>query len=148
MHPFTDAEWNTLPIIPVTMDADWDPRVLDHVITDDEAWYDAQPEPTDLPLEGLDIRGNLLPKEQYTAMATYADMQGNLPFHLGPLSDYQPSTTLLPDDTSSTPSVQYSADKDDTSIATDSYSDQLIDDLVYQSYLFAQHAYELDLTVA
>ena len=58
MRPHTDVEWNTLPIIPVTMDTDWDPRVLDHTITDDDAWYDAQPEPTDLPLEGFHIRGN------------------------------------------------------------------------------------------
>ena len=55
------------------------------------------------------------------------------------------TTNLLPDNTSSTPSVQSSADTDDKSIGTDSYSDQLIDDLVYQSYLSAQHAYELDL---
>ena len=104
----------------------------------------AQREPTELTREGLDIRSNLLPKEEYPAIATYAATQTNLPSHLGPLSDFQPSSNPLPDDISSTPSAQLSADTDDTSTGTDSYPDQ-VDDLVNQSYLSVQHAYELDL---
>ena len=39
--PYTDAEWDTLPHVIWTSDAEWTPTVLDHSLTDDEQWYDA-----------------------------------------------------------------------------------------------------------
>jgi hypothetical protein len=38
---YTDEEWETLPHVIWTSDEEWDPTVLDHEITDDDAWYDA-----------------------------------------------------------------------------------------------------------
>ena len=39
--PYTDAEWETLPKVTWTSDADWDPDVLDGEPPDEETWYDA-----------------------------------------------------------------------------------------------------------
>ena len=50
MRPYTDKERETLPHVEWTGDADWDPTVLDHTITDKETWYD-----TDSDLEDLII---------------------------------------------------------------------------------------------
>ena len=41
LRPFTDEEWTTLPHIVLTSDADWDPSVLDHRLSDDDKWYNA-----------------------------------------------------------------------------------------------------------
>ena len=41
MRPYTDDEWDTLPHVIWTSDEDWDPSILDNVITNDERWYDA-----------------------------------------------------------------------------------------------------------
>jgi hypothetical protein len=41
MRPYTDHEWDTLPHIVCTSNADWDPTVLDHALDDDEQWVDA-----------------------------------------------------------------------------------------------------------
>jgi hypothetical protein len=41
MRPYTDEEWETLPHVIWTSDEEWDPTILDHEITDDDAWYDA-----------------------------------------------------------------------------------------------------------
>ncbi len=42
--PYTDEEWDTLPHVIWTSDEDWDPCVLDDGISDEEVWYDAQPD--------------------------------------------------------------------------------------------------------
>ena len=39
--PYTDAEWETLPKVTWTSDADWDPDVLDGDPPDEETWYNA-----------------------------------------------------------------------------------------------------------
>ena len=41
MRPYTDDEWETLPHVVWTSDVEWDPKVLDHEIEDDDQWYDA-----------------------------------------------------------------------------------------------------------
>jgi hypothetical protein len=41
MHPYTDAEWDTLPHVIWTGDSNWDPTVLDHHLDDDAHWFDA-----------------------------------------------------------------------------------------------------------
>ena len=41
MRPCTDEEWDTLPHVILTSDADWDPRALDHSVDDDDDWFDA-----------------------------------------------------------------------------------------------------------
>ena len=39
MHPNTDKEWDELPHILLTSSEEWDPRVVDHMLTDKEDWY-------------------------------------------------------------------------------------------------------------
>jgi len=41
LHPFSDEEWDTLPHVILTGNADWDPGVLDQDLDDNEAWFDA-----------------------------------------------------------------------------------------------------------
>jgi hypothetical protein len=41
MRPYTDVEYELLPHVIITGDVDWDPRVLDFDIDDDDDWYDA-----------------------------------------------------------------------------------------------------------
>ena len=138
-RPYTDKEWETLPHIPITMDKDWDPSVLDHRITDKETWYDAQEAPTDLPLPGFDIQGQPVIQEEYEANATYLDLQANLPDALGPLADYDPPPALLP--------PKY--DSDDDTVSTQPSSVDPIEDhvdfIAYDQYLTEQHSFELDL---
>ena len=38
---FTDEEWDTLPHVIWTEDTDWDPRVIDCSLDDDEYWFDS-----------------------------------------------------------------------------------------------------------
>jgi hypothetical protein len=44
MRPFTDSEWHTLPHVILTSDADWDPSVLDQLISDTDDWYNSIPD--------------------------------------------------------------------------------------------------------
>ena len=41
MRPYTDDEWDTTPHVFFTSELEWNPTVLDHVLTDDDQWYDA-----------------------------------------------------------------------------------------------------------
>jgi len=42
LRPYTDEEWESLPHVIMTSDADWDPSVLDYIYDDeDPIWYDA-----------------------------------------------------------------------------------------------------------
>jgi hypothetical protein len=41
MRPYTDVEYESLPHVILTGDVDWDPRVLDFDIDDNDDWYDA-----------------------------------------------------------------------------------------------------------
>ena len=41
LRPYTDKEWDTYPHVFFTSELEWDPSVLDHVLVDDEQWYDA-----------------------------------------------------------------------------------------------------------
>jgi hypothetical protein len=41
MRPYTDAEYDSLRHVILTSDVDWDPRVLDFDIDDNNDWYDA-----------------------------------------------------------------------------------------------------------
>jgi len=50
LHQFTDKEWDSLPHVILTSDADWDPSVLDLDLDEHEAWFDAI---TDLPPDKL-----------------------------------------------------------------------------------------------
>lgn len=62
MRPYTDDEWDSLPHVILTSDADWDPSVLDHVFhSQDEIWYDAITHLEDDPTHNLfDEFGNYL----------------------------------------------------------------------------------------
>jgi len=44
MQPFTDKEWDELPHVTITHEADWDPEVLDNELSDDQDWFDSLPE--------------------------------------------------------------------------------------------------------
>ena len=48
MHKPTDTEYQLLLHVIITLDADWDPKVLDHQydLEDDNVWYDTL-DPTD-----------------------------------------------------------------------------------------------------
>ncbi len=41
MRPYTDSEWDSLPHVVVTSDTEWDPSVIDFDLTNDEEWFDA-----------------------------------------------------------------------------------------------------------
>ena len=59
MRPFTDAEWDALPHVILTGDADWNPSVLDHSLVDDDTWYDTVPDlPDALGGNPFDAEGN------------------------------------------------------------------------------------------
>jgi hypothetical protein len=45
MHPHTDKEWEELPHVLLTEDANWDPTRMDHEQGDDPAWYEQQDDP-------------------------------------------------------------------------------------------------------
>ena len=49
-HPFTDEEWDSLPHVILTGDADWDPSVLDLDLDKNNTWFDAI---SDLPHDKL-----------------------------------------------------------------------------------------------
>jgi len=43
MQPFTDREWDKLPHVTITHEADWYREVLDNKILDEQDWYDSLP---------------------------------------------------------------------------------------------------------
>jgi hypothetical protein len=45
MRPHTDQEWEELPHVLLTEDANWDPTHMDHKQGDDPAWYEQQDDP-------------------------------------------------------------------------------------------------------
>jgi hypothetical protein len=45
MHPHTDQEWEELPHVLLTEDANWDPTHMDHEQGDDPAWYEQKDDP-------------------------------------------------------------------------------------------------------
>jgi hypothetical protein len=45
MHPHTDQEWEELPHVLLTEDANWDPTQMDHEQGDDPTWYEQQDDP-------------------------------------------------------------------------------------------------------
>ncbi len=125
-------------MIHVTMDYDWDPQVLDKVISDNDKWYDAQdqPSPKDWPPhEYFNEYGEFQLRETYHADVTYNDLLDNFPDDkLGPLEDYDVPPPLLPRDDSSLSS----SDSDST---IDSF-DEYLDNLVYRTHktkLFNMH---------
>ena len=77
MRPYTDEEWDTLPHIILTSEADWDPTTLDRELDDDEDWYDALSEEPDYPLKGIfNRRGEY---EKRTIL--YHDSLDHVPVH-------------------------------------------------------------------
>ncbi len=121
LRPFTDAEKETLPMLHITMDHDWDPRVLDKVISNTDHWYDAQdkPSPKDWPPhEHFNKYGEFQLRETYHADITYNDLLDNFPDEkLGPFEEYDVPPPLLPWDDSSLSS----SDSDSTIDSFDEY---------------------------
>ena len=54
--PHTDQEWDELPHVTMTLDALWDPSILDLDLDDDETWFDAIADP--IPDDTFDLTGN------------------------------------------------------------------------------------------
>ena len=48
MRPFTDDEWERLPKVILTADVDWDPKVLDDEMEDDDEWFNTMSHLPDL----------------------------------------------------------------------------------------------------
>ena len=46
--PYTDKEWENLPHVTLTADADWDPSVLDHEMEESEEWFNTMQDLPDL----------------------------------------------------------------------------------------------------
>jgi len=61
MRPFTDEEWDELPHITITHEADWDPEVLNNELSDDQDWFDSLPD-TPLLFPLFDEQGMLRPR--------------------------------------------------------------------------------------
>ncbi len=133
LRPMTARDKKELPMIHVTLDPkdDWDPRVLDKIITNSDDWYANQdkPDPKDWPPnKHFDEYGEFTLRETYRADTTFQDLQDNFP--LGPLEDYDVPPPLLPrnycssSDSSTVPS---------TVSCTDSL-DGFIDDIVYETH--------------
>jgi hypothetical protein len=67
LRPFTDAEWDTLPIIFLSDDSkEWDPTVLDNTLTDDEYWLASHPAPQN-PYSEFDNQGNYRHRSVYSS---------------------------------------------------------------------------------
>ena len=62
MRPFTDEEWNKLPHVIWTNEAEWDPTVLDVKISDKENWFENMEEPNGLEESHFDAQGNFFRK--------------------------------------------------------------------------------------
>jgi len=60
MQPFTNKEWDELPHVTITHEADWDPEVLDNELSDNQDWFDSLPE-TPLLFPLFDEQGALRP---------------------------------------------------------------------------------------
>ena len=66
MTPPTDEQMETLPHVILTSGAKWDPRVLDHLLTDKEQWYnEIRSESDDVPPGPFDERGNYRKREPH-----------------------------------------------------------------------------------
>jgi len=48
IHPYTNAEWDSLLHVILTADTDWDPTILDHEMEDGEEWFDAMQDLPDI----------------------------------------------------------------------------------------------------
>ncbi len=69
MSPNTDKEFAELPHVVLTPGNEWDPRVLDHILTDKEDWYDTlQKYETGFLQSPFDVRGNYIQREPETAI--------------------------------------------------------------------------------
>ena len=40
LRPYTDGEWKKLPMVVLTSDEEWDPKVLDYTHSDKDNWCD------------------------------------------------------------------------------------------------------------
>ena len=58
-QPYTDTEYDELPHVIMCSNNDWDPAVLDKKISDDDEWYDAVENFSEIPDQSnFDERGN------------------------------------------------------------------------------------------
>ena len=56
---FTNEEWNTLSHVGLPSDVDWDPSILDHRLSDDVEWYNAQEKASNLTRAWFQTRSTL-----------------------------------------------------------------------------------------
>ena len=77
IRPYTDDEWDTLPHVIWTSDADWDPSVLDHSLDDTDDWFESVP---DVPIV-LDDRFDIVGDYRHTVQVQDASVS---PVTVGP----------------------------------------------------------------
>jgi hypothetical protein len=67
IRPYTDTEWDSLPLVFLTADNEWDPKFMDHKFKEDEPWGD----------DGQPIKGNnyLRPFDDYVNFWHYVVVQ-------------------------------------------------------------------------
>ena len=53
MRPYTNKEWEDLPHVILTADADWDPSIMDNKQEDNKEWYNAMQDLSILTADGL-----------------------------------------------------------------------------------------------
>ena len=72
MRPYTDKEWEDLPHVFLGLpDIEWDPRVLDSRLTDDQEWLSSQEPPADWPPNpNFDIVGDYTRRTHHTSVNT------------------------------------------------------------------------------
>jgi hypothetical protein len=111
MRPHTDQEWEELPHVLLTEDANWDPTHMDHEQGDDPAWFEQQDDPpllnSDLTFVGttvivfftspilLSIRIHLLVESLFMRMMYSLTLQGmNHLLTLTPMDTMAPTWIL------------------------------------------------------
>ena len=74
MKPYTDEQWDTLPQVILTSDAEWNPTVLDHRLDDNDDWFDAISDLQSNPTTNLfDEFGNYRKRVVVVEHATFFD---------------------------------------------------------------------------
>jgi hypothetical protein len=76
MCPHTDQEWEELPHVLLTEDANWDPTHMDHEQGDDPAWYEQQDDPPLLNSD-FDLCGDYCHCIVYKSNLTFVDAHSN-----------------------------------------------------------------------
>ena len=102
MEPPSDDDMNTLPVVILTSDGRWDPRVLDNVISDNDEWHqDIKPMDDGLVQSDWDAFGEykkLTPPQPFIKLADPADPLPSIEEALLPQPDINDRSDDIDDD--------------------------------------------------